>query len=284
MTVTEAIARYRAALHEVLPYNELEASLRIIFEDVLHMTPVDMVLRADMDVAEFFPARLDEIIARQQRHEPLQYILGQTRFAGLTLRVTPDVLIPRPETERLVDLIVDRHGHQTDLAVLDACTGSGCIAIALARALRFARVDGFDLSDKALAVARDNVNRLRVDVDLWQADLLRMVPEASPCYNIVVSNPPYVCVSERASMDANVTGYEPSTALFVPDEDPLKYYRPLCAYAVSALMPKGCLYLEVNSRFARDVAQLATASGLDDAQVLNDQYGHPRYVIANQRS
>lgn len=282
MTVAQAISRYREAMRPVLAHDEVEASLRIIFEDVLHMTPVDMVLRAERDVAEFFPSRLEEIIARQQRHEPLQYILGRARFAGLTLRVTRDVLIPRPETERLVDLIVDHNGDRGDLTVLDACTGSGCIAIALARALRFARVDAFDVSERALAVARDNVANLRVKVDLWQADALRLAPEAIPLYDIVVSNPPYVCESERASIEANVLDYEPATALFVPDDDPLRFYRPLCAYAATALKAGGRLYLEVNTRYAREVALLAGRAGLDDAQVVNDQYGRPRFVVAVQ--
>lgn len=261
----------------------MDAMTRLIMDEVLHFSPVDIVLRAQNDVPDFFPEALEKIISRLEKQEPIQYILGGAWFHGHRFAVTPATLIPRPETEQLVDLVVDENSERADLRVLDIGTGSGCIAISLARALKFAQVTGLDVSDEALAVASGNAKSLKAHVDWVEADLLAnpQWPEAS--LDIVVSNPPYICQSERATMERNVLDYEPGLALFVPDDDPLLFYRPIARLASSALVPGGHLYLEVNSRFSDDVVSLLTRHGFCDAQSVRDSYGNVRFVTASRQ-
>ena len=263
--------------------SEVDAMTRLIMDEVLHFSPVDIVLRAQNDVPDFFPEALEKIISRLEKQEPIQYILGGAWFHGHRFAVTPATLIPRPETEQLVDLVVDENSERADLRVLDIGTGSGCIAISLARALKFAQVTGLDVSDEALAVASGNAKSLKAHVDWVEADLLAnpQWPEAS--LDIVVSNPPYICQSERATMERNVLDYEPGLALFVPDDDPLLFYRPIARLASSALVPGGHLYLEVNSRFSDDVVSLLTRHGFCDAQSVRDSYGNVRFVTASRQ-
>ena len=196
--------------------------IRVICEDIFNYDPVDVALRQESELPDFAEQRVAEIIARLRRHEPLQYVVGTARFHGHRFKVTPATLIPRPETEQLVDLIVDENPG-SDLRVLDMGTGSGCIAISLARALKFAQVDALDISRDALAVARENAATLKARVRFFESDML--APQPAATYDIIVSNPPYICWSEREAMDSNVKDYEPGQALFVPDKDPLMFYR-----------------------------------------------------------
>jgi len=280
MKLNEAIARLRQGLQGLYDEREVQAMTRVICEDVFNYDPVDVALRQDSELPDFAPARIDDIIARLTRHEPLQYIVGHTQFHGHRFTVTPDTLIPRPETEQLVDLIIDENT-ASDLRVLDMGTGSGCIAISLARALKFAQVDAFDISREAITVAQANAQALKVSrqMRLWVADMLAPQPTGAT-YDIIVSNPPYVCESERAAMDPNVLDYEPAQALFVPDDDPLRYYKAIAPYAAQALDRGGHLYLEVNHRFADQVRQLLADNGLTTPRVINDSYGKPRFVTA----
>ena len=261
---------------------EVEAIARMVMQEVLNYSTVDTVLRAQNDAPGFFDDKLENIITRLERDEPIQYILGVATFHGHRFAVTPDTLIPRPETEQLVDMIVDQNGDRGDLRVLDVGTGSGCIAISLARALKFAHVTAIDVSDGALRVAQENARALKARVDFVQADVLAMAPWQPQSLDIVVSNPPYVCQSERAQMQANVLDYEPATALFVPDDDPLRFYRAIARQAAVALAPGGRLYLEVNRRFAADVAALLTRQDLAEASVHRDAFGNDRFVTAQK--
>jgi len=282
MTLREAILTMKKRLDGAYSDEEARAMIRVICEDVLQCDPVDVAMRIDQDVPSFAPARLDEITERLLKHEPIQYILGTARFHGHRFKVTPATLVPRPETEGLVDMIVDEWGEQTDVHVLDLGTGSGCIAISLARALRFAHVEAIDNSDAALAVARENARELHVTIDLDNADILNLGTPPTATLQVLVSNPPYVTMSERASIEPNVLNYEPAAALFVPDDDPLRYYKPIARYAALALVPEGRIYLEVNSKYATDVARLLTEAGLMAATTHVDSYGNLRYVTATQ--
>jgi len=280
MKLKDAIARLRQGLQGHYDERELQAMARVICEDVFNYDPVDVALRQESELPDFAETRIDDIIARLCRNEPLQYIVGHTQFHGHRFTVTPDTLIPRPETEQLVDIIIDENTG-SDLRVLDMGTGSGCIAISLARALKFAQVDAFDVSREAVAVARANAEALKVSrqVRLWVGDMLSPQPDGAH-YDIIVSNPPYVCESERASMERNVLDYEPAQALFVPDDDPLRYYKAIAPYAAQALERGGHLYLEVNHRYAEQVGKLLEQSGLSNVRVVNDSYGKPRFVTA----
>jgi release factor glutamine methyltransferase len=281
MKVKEAIQQLRESLSPVIEAGELQAMIRVICEDVFNYDQVDVALRQDHELPDFAPERIAEIIARLKRHEPLQYVVGSARFHGHRFKVTPAVLIPRPETEQLVDLIIDENP-DADLKVLDMGTGSGCIAIALARALKFAQVDALDVSRDALAVARENAALLKTPgVRFFESDMLASQPSA--CYDIIVSNPPYICWSERESMDRNVKDFEPGQALFVPDSDPLLYYKAIAHYASQSLEHGGKLYLEINQRFGNEVKHLLESCGLDDVRIIEDSFGHVRFAAARQR-
>ena len=281
MTLKEAIEQLRNGLAGVAEPQEVQAMIRIICEDVFNYDQVDVALRQDSELPEFAPRRVADIVARLQRHEPLQYIVGTARFHGHRFKVTPATLIPRPETEQLVDLIIDENPG-SDLRVLDMGTGSGCIALSLARALKFARVDALDISRDALAVARENAAALKcAGVRFFESDMLSPQPAAR--YDIIVSNPPYICWSEREAMERNVKDYEPGQALFVPDNDPLLFYKAIAPYAAQSLERGGRLYLEINQRFGNEVKRLLEDSGLDEVRIIEDTYGKTRFAAAINR-
>lgn len=277
MKLKEAIEQLKNGLAGVAEPQEVQAMMRVIFEDVFNYDQVDVALRQESELPDFAPECIADIIARLQRHEPLQYIVGKARFHGHQFKVTPAVLIPRPETEQLVDLIIDENPG-SDLRVLDMGTGSGCIAISLARALKFAQVDALDISRDALAVARENAAALKVKVRLFESDMLSPQPPAT--YDIIVSNPPYVCWSERGAMDSNVKDYEPGQALFVSDNDPLMFYKAIAPYAAKSLARGGSLYLEINQRFGNEVKRLLEQNGFDEVRIIDDSYGKPRFAAA----
>lgn len=280
MILKEAILQLKQGLEGIVEPHESQAMIRVICEDVFNYDAVDMTLRQDSELPGFAAERISDIVTRLRRHEPLQYILGSARFHGHRFKVTPAVLIPRPETEQLVDLIIDENPG-SDLRVLDMGTGSGCIAISLARALKFARVDAFDISRDALAVARENAAALKVKVRFFESDMLAPQPPAT--YDIIVSNPPYICWSEREAMDRNVKDYEPGQALFVPDNDPLLFYKAIAPYAAQSLERGGRLYLEINQRFGAEVKRLLEDCGFDEVRIIDDTYGKPRFAVAVSR-
>ncbi len=277
MKLKEAIEQLRNGLAGVAEPQEVQAMIRIICEDIFHYDQVDVALRQESELPDFAQERITDIISRLRRHEPLQYIVGSARFHGHRFKVTPAVLIPRPETEQLIDMIVDENP-ASDLRVLDMGTGSGCIAISLARALKFAQVDALDVSRDALAVARENAASLKVKVRFFESDMLSPQPPAR--YDIIVSNPPYVCWSERESMERNVLDYEPGQALFVPDNDPLLFYKAIAAYAAQSLERGGRLYLEINQRFGNEVKRLLEGNGFDEVRIIEDSYGKTRFAAA----
>lgn len=277
MILKEAIEQLRSGLAGVADSHEVQAMIRVICEDVFNYDPVDVALRQESVLPDFAQQRITDLIHRLQRHEPLQYIVGNARFHGHKFKVTPAVLIPRPETEQLVDLIVDEN-KESDLRVLDMGTGSGCIAISLARALKFAQVDALDVSRDALAVARVNAEALQVKVRFFESDML--APQPAATYDIIVSNPPYICWSERESMERNVKDYEPGQALFVPDNDPLLFYKAIVPYAKQSLERGGRLYLEINQRFGAEVKRLLDEHGFDEVRIIDDSYGKVRFAAA----
>ena len=278
MTTREAKLHLRSKLSHLYPAQEVESITRIIFEEVLLWQPVDIVMRENEELPAFFPEKLNDICERLLRNEPLQYILGKARFHGHSFTVTPAVLIPRPETEQLVDMIVDQN-QESDLQVLDIGTGSGCIAISLARALKFAQVTASDISRDTLAVAQLNATNLKTRVKFIEQDILNCHAPMD-AWDIIVSNPPYITESEKAAMEPNVLDYEPAGALFVPDNDPMLYYRPIAAYAARALKNGGRLYLEINRTMGALVSDTLAQAGLRNIQVYTDFNGNTRFATA----
>lgn len=277
----ETLRQLRATLREIYPPGEAEAIIRLMFEYLKGWSPVDIVLHEDEPLSEFMQGKVRGILQRLMRHEPIQYITGHARFYGLELKVNRHVLIPRPETEELVEMIVTRAGDRTDLRVLDAGTGSGCIALALARNLKFPQVTAIDISEEALEVARANAKALKCRITFARRDILNL-PAERDRWDIIVSNPPYIDRSEAADMEANVLDYEPHSALFVPDDDPLVYYRALGAYAVKALEPGGRLYFEINPRHVESLTAMLSAMGFEQAQSHKDIHGRQRFVSAQR--
>lgn len=277
MKLKEAIEQLRSGLAGVADPQEVQAMIRVICEDIFNYDQVDVALRQESELPGFAQQRITDAVARLRRHEPLQHIVGTARFHGHKFKVSPAVLIPRPETEQLVDLIIDENPG-SDLRVLDMGTGSGCIAISLARALKFAQVDALDVSRDALEVARENAAALKVKVRFFESDML--APQPPACYDIIVSNPPYVCWSERESMEPNVKDYEPAQALFVPDDDPLLFYKAIAPYATQSLERGGRLYLEINRRFGNEVKRLLEDNGFDEVRIIDDSFGNPRFAAA----
>lgn len=267
-------------LVQALGPGEGKATARLVMEDVAGFDRTKIFTSGHLVLEPETVARVLKAVGRIVAGEPPQYVVGQARFMGMDFKVTPATLIPRPETEGLVDMITDDAGRRTGLRVLDIATGSGCIAIALARALVFPTVEATDISEAALQVAAANARALNVNVTFEHADILALVPPSAPEYDIIVSNPPYIAEDEKPAMDRRVVDYEPASALFVPDDDPLRFYRPIGRYAAKALRPAGALYLEINPRFAANLTAMLVADGFTDVQVFRDYPGRNRFIRA----
>lgn len=275
----ETMQKLRNALRPIYGDRETEAIIRIIFHYLKGWTTVDMLIHEPETLSPFLESEIDGILRRLLRHEPIQYITGEARFHGMEFHVTPDVLIPRPETDELVDIIVGDANDASDLRILDIAAGSGCIAIALARSLPFPRVSALEISEAALKVARDNASRLKADVSFIHADIFKWQPSPAS-FDIIVSNPPYIDESEKAAMEPNVLEYEPAQALFVPDSDPLVFYRRIAEVARTGLSEGGRLYLEINPRHAAELSELLKKNGFSDIETIKDSYEKDRFIRA----
>lgn len=258
---------------------EARAMASHILEHLYGITAVDIAVNPDRCVEEQTVKTIDNIVSRVAGGEPLQYVLGIAPFHGLEIAVKPGVLIPRPETSELVDLVVDFADGRPDLSVLDVCTGSGCIAVALARSLRFADITAADIDETALSTARLNNERLKTRVSIEKCDVLNDVFPGGP-YDIIVSNPPYIDESERKDMDSRVLDHEPSSALFVPDNNPLVFYRAIADQGLTILKNGGGLFFEINPRHVRELCDMLTTMGYKDTEPRRDFNGKYRFISA----
>ena len=279
MTLGELNTFIVSQLDAPLGHGEAMATARLLLEDCLGVTQTTLLTRPDHTVEPETEERFRKMVRRIAAGEPPQYVIGRARFMGMDLRVTPATLIPRPETAGLVDMIVDAANGRRNLKIIDLGTGSGCIAIALARALPYADVTAVDVSADALAVARDNAKSLNADINFIEADIMHMPPGLGD-FDIIVSNPPYIAESERDSMEPRVKEHEPASALFVPDSDPLVFYRAIAGFA-SSTSPDASLYFEINPLFAKDLAKMLRDMGYD-ADIMRDTFGRERYAVARK--
>jgi release factor glutamine methyltransferase len=273
------IPKIKEVLSPLYSTGEIKNIIRIIFENIKNYSQVDIIMNQDEILSQFIKDKVDMILKRLVNHEPIQYIFNEAYFQGLTLKVTPDTLIPRPETEELIDIIV-KENNQSDLHVLDIGTGSGAIAIALAKSLKFPIVDAIDISQKAIDIAQENAKAHKVKINFFIRDILSAEIPTNSVYDIIVSNPPYITLREKDSMEPNVLDYEPHTALFVPDNDPLMFYRAITHYAVYALNPGGRIYFEINSLYGKETAKLLSDNNFIDVDIIKDMYGLDRFVSA----
>ena len=269
---------------------EAQAIVRTVLDVEYGMTLTDIICGKVNELSSDEERNLEEIIARLQNGEPVQYVLGEADFAGRTFHVEPGVLIPRPETAELCQWIEEEVSSlEADerKQILDICTGSGCIAITLGLNIPNSEVTGWDISEDALRIAQGNVEMLKagnVRIEYQDALMLPKAAEAesslSKGWNIIVSNPPYICEKEKADMEKNVLEHEPSIALFVPDEDPLKFYRAIAEYASSALKPEGALYFEINPIYEKETREMLEELGFKDIETKEDAFGKKRMMKA----
>lgn len=257
------------------------ALYRLVMEECFGLTHTDILLGKDNQISEENQARLLEITGRLLKNEPVQYVLGYADFCGHRFAVRPGVLIPRPETELLVQKALELvHGMDgvSEPEALDIGTGSGCIAVSMA--LAGCRVTAMDISEEALEIAMQNATALNAEVVFVHENILQPSRTAQQ-WHVIVSNPPYICLHEAEVMERNVLDYEPHNALFVPDTDPLIFYRAIASYAMSHLSAGGWLCLEINQAYPDEMEKLLSSFGFKDVTIQKDQYGKDRIAYAH---
>jgi release factor glutamine methyltransferase len=314
----DTTAYIKQTLAGAYPPGEIGGFIRLIFSYICNLSYNQQILCKDKQIHGNEKKRIYAIVERLKKQEPIQYIIGETEFYSFPMKVNPSVLIPRPETEELVDLILKsppvkrlsgnalsdspqskdlpddspselspgkRFPDVPRMKILDVGTGSGCIAIALAGQIPFAEVTAIDNSEAALQTARTNARLNKTDIRFIQSDILdagQAVSLISGAFDIIVSNPPYVKNSERRAMSPNVLDYEPHGALFVPDEDPLRFYRAIIVFAQQKLAPGGVIYFEINPECDALIAGMLFNNGFTDTEIIRDLSGKNRFVIAKK--
>jgi len=282
--IQDLISHIRISLNNLYEKYEADAMAMLVAEHVLRLSRLQLSVERQTEVSPLQWEEAETIISRLQHHEPLQYVLGCAHFYGLELTVTPAVLIPRPETEELVDFIVRENAGRQSLQILDICTGSGCIPIALSAHLPTAKMAALDISAAALEIARRNAAKYRQTITWLQQDILNedvALPAGS--LDIIVSNPPYVLEQEKKLMRPNVLTFEPHLALFVPDNDPLLFYRRIAGLSRQLLKPTGYLYFEINETQAIPLTHLLQNAGFGSVQILKDLFGKERFIKAGNQ-
>ena len=284
MTNRQLERKFYEALLPVYGHNETTSLQNYLFSALHGLPQYKWLMHRDDEVLSDLKVLVEEAIPLLVNHMPVQYVLGKTWFCDLELTVAPGVLIPRPETELLIAEIVERHKEQTSLKVLDIGTGSGAIAIVLAKRLDNPLVTALDISEKALNISSGNAKNNKVSIEFIKMDILdESVHAKLKQFNIIVSNPPYVKESEKLLMQKNVLDYEPAEALFVPDTDPLLFYRAIVRFAKTHLSDSGELWLEINESEAAGVELLMMNNGLTEIQVYKDFNGKDRIVSGIHR-
>ena len=273
-------AYIRQSLQEIYPPEEVKALSMLICCDMLGLDALDIYMGKDIILSECKQRELENIIFRLQKNEPIQYIRGIAEFCGRNFKVASGVLIPRPETAELVELIVKENPNARHL--LDIGTGTGCIAISLDKELPDIEVEAWDISEEALAIARKNNEELDAQVTFRRQDVFSADGIQGASYDIIVSNPPYVTETEKTEMEVNVLDWEPELALFVPDEDPLRFYRRIAELGRELLRPGGKLYFEINQAYGQDMIRMIEMNQYRDVRVIKDIFGKDRIVTANR--
>ena len=284
-------------LADKFPKREAEQLMRILLEDLFGIDWNQQLMNPDLRIDERQHYQLSEVVERLLSGEPVQYVTGVARFCDLLIKVSPSVLIPRPETEEMVQKICaslpchscegtwgskeSMEGVTKKFRIWDIGTGSGCIAIALAKHFANVEVIGFDVSEAALQLAKENAESNGVKVTFVHDDVLNPTSEFfNQPVDLVVSNPPYVCDSERAMMESNVLDWEPENALFVPDDNPLRFYRKILELAKAKLTPNGQVWFEINEQMGEEMLRLCHEMGFAEAEILLDYIGKPRFCCA----
>ena len=298
MTLKNFRTYFTDTLKEIYPKTEIDTFFFLLIEEKLNLRRVDSVMQPDFLIADAILSELKIIIRRLQEEEPIQYILGNTDFYGLPFKVNKNTLIPRPETEELVEWItkevtklqsdkvakldievISTINKEKTLSILDIGTGTGCIPISLAKNLSDVQISAIDVSSKALEVARQNATLNKVDVSFLEMDILetRELPQQ---YNLIVSNPPYVRELEKVEISNNVLENEPHLALFVKDDNPLIFYSKIADLAKSNLKKDGLLFFEINQYLGKETVEMLKQKGFNMVELKKDLFGNDRMVKA----
>ena len=270
-------------LSTLYPPEEIRYIVRLILSHVCGLSYNQQILCKDKQISEKEKAEILAIVNRLKKMEPLQYILCETEFYSLPIKVNPSVLIPRPETEELVDMIIKYSKPLRKLKILDIGTGSGCIPIALAKHIPDATVTAIDISDAALLTAKENATLNNVDIHFIQADILNTSRSSEIIpgnFDIIVSNPPYVTEKEKDAMRENVIAYEPHRALFVPDEDPILFYKAIADFSLLKLATGGMIYFEINANYDITISEMLREKGFANIKIISDLSGKNRFISA----
>lgn len=272
------ITYIQSELKDFYPEGEVKAFTRLLLEKVAGWSLTDLLTHDHLVLSEEQTTCIKKAVERLKEHEPIQYILGETEFNGMRFWVDNRVLIPRPETEELIEWITEVCQHPNP-SILDIGTGSGCIAIALANKFRQATVTGFDISLDALHAAHENAELNNVLIGFFHVNILKIV-HWEDSFDVIVSNPPYVLNSERAMMEENVLAHEPEIALFVTDDDPLIFYRHIGQFALQHLKKEGQLFLEINQALGKETVRLLKEIGFKTVELRKDLSGKNRMIRA----
>jgi release factor glutamine methyltransferase len=284
ITIKDVFEDYRQQINGVYDINETEAITLLVIAEVTGMSRASIKAFPERELTTEQSERIKYILTELKTGKPVQYIFGVTEFYGLPFKVNSYVLIPRPETEELVKWILE--GERLEVkgerfSLLDIGTGSGCIAISLKKNLRDADVSAIDISEGALQTAKENAVLNEVNVNFIQADILNINPTNEGVqYAVIVSNPPYVTLDDKKQMHSNVTDFEPHTALFVPEHDPLIFYRAIADFALNNLIAGGLLYFEINENLGKETVELLADKGFKNIELKKDMSGRDRMIKA----
>lgn len=281
ITEVNRIAKHiKENLGSYYPAGEVAAFTRIIATEILGIPQMTFFLKDNVELTHEQEATLEDAINRLQKHEPIQYIQGYSGFCGLRFKVTPATLIPRPETSELVEWIArEATGNER---ILDIGTGSGCIAVSLANKMPQSEVTAWDISAEALTVATENSRNNGTEVLFEQVDIIAYQPEEKQ-FDIIVSNPPYIKENEKSAMHSNVLDWEPHTALFVPDSDPLLFYRTIAKKGLTLLKPGGTLYFEINRAHGAETVEMLAGLGYTGIELRKDFAENDRMIKATRK-
>jgi len=281
-TIKDVFADYRVQLAELYDANEAEAITLLVVNEISGLSKAKIKAFPELEITGPKSEKLSNILIQLKTGKPVQYVLGRTEFYGLPFKVNSSVLIPRPETEELVEWVLSSVGNE-QLAVgniVDIGTGSGCIAISLKKNLPGYKISAIDISREALQTAKENAELNQVNVDFIEADVLKFDSPLTTHYSLIVSNPPYVTLHDKTQMHTNVTDFEPHTALFVPEDDPLVFYKAIADFALSHLAPNGLLFFEINESYRNEVASLLKDKGFKNIELRKDMSGKDRMIKA----
>ena len=289
-TIKDVFTQFREGLPELYDKHETDALSLLATGEITGFSNAKLKAFPELELSQIQIGQLTNILTELKTGKPIQYILGKTEFYGLPFFVNPSVLIPRPETEELVEWALEEVGSRKSEAgsvksvarrILDIGTGSGCIAIALRKHLPFFDVSAIDISVDALQIARKNAQLNEVNINFVEADILNLNPDQSiykQKYEIIISNPPYVTLYDKTQMHTNVTDFEPHTALFVPLEDPLIFYKAIADFASVHLVSGGLLFFEINESYGENIVNMLKDKGFSDIELRKDMSGRDRMV------